>query len=64
MAVKDETIQMSCRVEPSLIDRADNLIEYISAKRGFPVKRADVWREALIAGLREIEKRAEKEGSW
>ncbi len=49
------SIQMSARVDSSMVDRADSLIAHVTTKRGLTSKRADVWREALIIGLRMLE---------
>ena len=50
------SIQISVRVEPDMVDRADELVTHMSARTGRIGKRSDVWREALIVGLRELER--------
>lgn len=61
---KDEapSVQISIRVEPQLVDRVDDLIEFVGKRTGLRAKRADVWREAIIIGLREMEKLEKKGG--
>jgi hypothetical protein len=56
-----ESQQITVRVDTRLIDRADALLEFVSEDTGRAAVRADVWREALIAGLRELERRRDKD---
>lgn len=50
--------QMGLRLDPAILDRADALIDAVSASRGAPASRADVIREAILRGLRALEKGA------
>jgi Arc/MetJ-type ribon-helix-helix transcriptional regulator len=52
-----ESQQISIRITDKLVARADALIAPLGESSGRVVTRADVWREALVAGLAELEKR-------
>lgn len=54
----DGSIQISVRVEPNLVSRADELLNYVTERTGRPSKRSDVWREVIITGMRELERQA------
>lgn len=56
----EKSIQITIRVGHSVVERADELIEYVSETRALPVARADVLREALTVGLATLKHRAEK----
>ncbi len=56
-----ESHQITVRIDTRLLDRADALIEFVSGETGRAAVRADVWREALIAGLKELERRRDKD---
>jgi hypothetical protein len=58
MTAKDEqgSAQITIRIDPGMIDRADALLDLVAERTGRGGKRADVWREALVAGLRELER--------
>jgi hypothetical protein len=56
----EESIQITVRVGASVIDRADELVEYLSGLRGIPAARADVYREALLIGLKTLKEKADK----
>ena len=51
--IVDDGIQISVRVERSLVKRADAL----KTVQGIPVGRAAVWRAALDIGIAELERR-------
>ena len=51
-----EGVQITVRVEPRLVRRADAMIHPTSTLIGRPAKRADVLREALLLGLAELER--------
>lgn len=48
-------IQISQRLDPSLLERADALIDDTSRRYGRVATRADVLREALARGLEVLE---------
>jgi hypothetical protein len=47
--------QITVRVDPALIQRADALIDSLTERNGLPAARADVYRLALIKGMRDLE---------
>jgi hypothetical protein len=49
------SVQITIRIDPDLIPRADALLRYVTGQHGLPAARSDVWREALRRGLRELE---------
>jgi metal-responsive CopG/Arc/MetJ family transcriptional regulator len=53
-------MQITIRIDPNLLDRADALIPYVTGQHGLPAARSDVWREALRRGLRELEQEKKK----
>lgn len=61
VTASDVSVQITVRVDPALLDRADTLRDSVTARNGIPAARADVWREALVKGLAVLE--AEARGS-
>lgn len=59
-ASPDANPQITIRVSPRFIERADALIEFVSDRSGRNVTRADVWREALVLGLAALERERAK----
>lgn len=55
--------RISVRVDARLVQRAEALIDHVSEETGRSAKLADVWREALLRGLRELERSARKTGT-
>lgn len=49
------SMQITIRIDPDLVERADALRRYVTGQHGLPAARSDVWREALARGLREME---------
>ena len=58
-ASAEEDATLSLRIHAKLVERADGLIEFLSEQSGRVCTRSDVWREALVRGLRAIEKARE-----
>ena len=57
----DGSVQSVLRMPPDFWKRADALIDHMGRRRGAPAKRADVLREALARGLRQLEKESERD---
>jgi hypothetical protein len=55
----DESIQITIRVGRSVLALADARVDGLSSRRGIPVARADVFREALIRGLKNLQEEDE-----
>jgi hypothetical protein len=55
-----DTQQITVRVDARMIERADSLLNLVAEETGRGAVRADVWREALIRGLRELERLRDK----
>ena len=49
------SIQTTMRMDPSMLDRADRLIDSFTKRYGKRATRTDVLREALAKGLRALE---------
>lgn len=47
---------LNLRVHVKLVERTDGLLDYMAEELGRKVTRSDVWREALMRGLRAMEK--------
>lgn len=61
MATDDKPAQqITVRVDPRLTARADALIDLVANETGRDAVRSDVWREALVRGLRELERMRDK----
>lgn len=54
------SVQSAFRMSPDIWERASDLIEFVSARRGVPSTRTDVLREAIVRGLVAIEKERDK----
>ena len=52
--------QITVRVDRSLIDRAEGLIAFVGESKALPAVRADVFREAILIGLKALEKDRDK----
>ena len=52
--------QITVRVDSRMVDRADELLDFVSEETGRVAVRADVWREALVRGLKELERQRDK----
>ncbi len=52
----ENNCNLTIRVDARLLERADALIDVVSERLGRRALRADVWREALVRGLQELEK--------
>ena len=52
--------QIAVRTSPELVERADAMIAFLSGLRGVQVTRSDVYREALVRGLRDMEREERK----
>ena len=52
------TASVTVRVDARLVERADALVGSVAESSGRAATRADVWREALVRGLRELERAA------
>jgi hypothetical protein len=50
-------IQLTVKVSPSLVERADGLRGYLGEESGKEVTRADVLRRALALGLKQLVRR-------
>lgn len=59
--MSSDTIQISVRVSARVNERADRLREFIADENGGGSSRADVFRAALILGIRELEKKQAKQ---
>ena len=46
--------QIAIRLDPSLLEEADALIDYVTEKQGIPATRMAVLREAVVRGLRAM----------
>jgi hypothetical protein len=57
----EATQQVSVVVSRALVERADTLIPVVSGQMGKNALRSDVWRVALLAGLRELERQRDKQ---
>lgn len=58
-----EGVQITVRVDPRLVERADALIDFVAKASGRPATRADAWREALVRGLLALEAEAGEPGT-
>lgn len=47
--------QITVRVDDKLVERADQLLDYVTDIIGQRAVRADVWRRALVVGLALLE---------
>lgn len=56
-ARKGRTVQITVRVDESIVTRADKLIDQIARLTGRGTTRADVLREAILVGLNDFEMR-------
>ncbi len=52
--------QLSLRVHPRVVERADALLDFLTEQTGRKCVRSDVLREALTRGLRILEALAAK----
>ena len=52
--------QITVRVDGRLIDRAERLIDFVTEETGRTSTRADVFREAMLRGLRALEHQRDK----
>ncbi len=65
-AAAPESFQVTLKVTTRLVERADDLIDHVSeavfrhSETGQTATRADVWREAILRGLKSLEKDREK----
>lgn len=57
----DESIQITVRVGRSMLALADARVDGLSKRRGIQVARADVFREALIRGIKIMQEEEEAE---
>jgi len=51
------TKQITVKVSTSIVERADDLREYLTEESGIEMRRADVLRRALSLGLRQLAQR-------
>ncbi len=61
MAKKEQTADhpLSLRLQIDLVDRADALIDFLAKETGgVGLTRSDVFREAIVRGLRVMERAA------
>jgi len=57
MARSDGSNQITIRVHPAIVERADELVDFVGARTNQATpSRADVWREALLRGIAELER--------
>lgn len=52
-----KTVQITVKVSPRIVERADELVPFVSEDQGRDVTRADVYRHALSLGLSVIARR-------
>jgi len=53
---KQEVVQVSVKVDSSVVGRADALVRFLAEQSGRPTTRADVLRDSIMKGLREMER--------
>jgi hypothetical protein len=53
---KSKTVQITVKVDATLLVRADKLVPHVSTERGVAVTRTDVFRSAIVAGLAALER--------
>lgn len=58
-----QTTQVSIRLDASVLDDAERLVPFLTARHGFTAARSDVLRAALMRGLRELTKEEGRESS-
>lgn len=57
VARSDGSNQITIRVHPAIVDRADALVDFVGERTNQATpSRADVWREALLRGIAELER--------
>lgn len=57
-----DTKQITIRLEPTVIARADALTDYMTRELGVTAPRATVLRVALLRGLAELERERKAKG--
>lgn len=50
------SVKVTVRLSPNVIARLDALIETVAEKTGLAASRSDVLREALMSGIRTLER--------
>ena len=54
-------VQVTIRYDPSMLERADALIDYVARDTGADADRVKVLRPATALGMKELERRRSKE---
>ena len=54
-------VQVTIRYDPSMLERADALIDYVARDTGADADRVKVLRTATALGMKELERRRSKE---
>ena len=57
MPRSDGGTQITIRIHPSIIERADDLVDFVGERtNNASPARSDVWREAMLRGLADLER--------
>lgn len=59
-AAEKSSQQITIRLDARILARADALLELVAHETGRDAARSDVLREALVRGLRDLERQRER----
>ena len=49
--------QITIRIHPAMIERADDLVDFVGERtNNASPSRSDVWREAMLRGMADLER--------